>query len=94
MNINKFKLGDVITRTSPAKNGDKSFIGCKLLFIETVNGTIRFLNLTKDDYVKWGVSSPLLEDFAEGWEYYKTPMQIEVKIVEVNEVNFTVSQKD
>ena len=91
MNISKFKLGDVITRTTPAKNGDKSFIGCKLLFIETVNGTIRFLNLSMDN---WKVSSPLLEDFAEGWEYYKTPMQIEVRIVEVNETKFTVSQKD
>jgi len=74
MHINQFKQGDIITRVEKSQTGDRSYIGDKLLFVEIVNGTIRYTYLEGPlQNNTYGVN---LEDWSEGWEYYQEPIKV------------------
>jgi len=81
MHINQFKQGDIITRVEKSQTGDRSYIGDKLLFVEIVNGTIRCMQMTKNDTFKGRIIDVPLCDWSEGWEKFQTPIKIKVIII-------------
>lgn len=77
MRLKQFKFGDEITRHTPSRSGDRSFIGDKILFIGTKRvlsgeGNLYFKILAgcdlmaKDDI--WDVSLSKWDD--DDWEYF------------------------
>jgi len=75
MNINKFKQGDIITRTERAKThyskdiGDGSYINDKLEFVGIEKSMIVLINLDgcfKNDILKLEND----EAWSRGWDYY------------------------
>jgi len=82
MHINQFKQGDIITRVEPCSEiKDRSYIGDKLLFVEIVNGTIRCMQMTKNDTFKGRIIDVPLCDWSEGWEKFQTPIKIKVIVI-------------
>ena len=70
MNINKFKEGDIITRTEPNQNpnGDRSFMNDRLEFVGIENGIIVLIGERFCDEIR---AIKLSSDWwGDGWDYF------------------------
>jgi len=75
MNIQKFKIGDIITRVSPVDNSDYSFIGERMELFFVGNGII-YLTPEKSVYYPnptEGCCKLKIGIYSEGWELFVEP---------------------
>jgi hypothetical protein len=88
MKIRDFKKGSIITRISPSENGDRSYLGNKLLFIGVANNRIYYKNLTEVSKAVFGedrIFDLAYDWWQSGWEYYVDPKTL----MEGEEFKFT-----
>jgi hypothetical protein len=80
--IHKFKQGDIITRVEPSKNGDRSYMGDKMIFIGIANAQIYYENPESITARITGtiMSNVALDQWSEGWELYVNPMTLFKKV--------------
>lgn len=80
--IHNFKQGDVITRVKPADNGDRSYMGDKLIFIGIANAQIYYENPESITARLTGtiMSNVSLDQWSEGWELYVDPKTLYKKV--------------
>lgn len=80
--IHKFKQGDVITRVKPSNNGDRSYMGDKLIFIGIANAQIYYENPSSFTSILTGtaMSNVSLDQWSEGWELYVDPRTLLTKV--------------
>jgi hypothetical protein len=80
--IHNFKQGDIITRVEPSKNGDRSYMGDKMIFIGIANAQIYYENPESITARITGtiMSKVALDQWSEGWELYVNPMTLFKKV--------------
>lgn len=80
--IHNFKQGDVITRVKPSKNGDRSYMGDRLIFIGITNSQIYYENPKSIIGRVTGtmISNLSLDQWSEGWELYVNPITLLKKV--------------
>jgi len=90
MNINKFKEGDVITRTEPISgNGDRSYIGDKLVFIGADKGVICLIGIDIMD--KFRAMKLETDWWSDGWDFF--PSALWEKTIKKTEEMIKASEK-
>jgi hypothetical protein len=80
--IHNFKQGDIITRVKPSNNGDRSYLGDKMIFIGIANAQIYYENPNSITARLTGttISNLALDQWSEGWELYVNPMTLFKKV--------------
>lgn len=73
--ILNFKKNDVITRVIPSKNGDRSYMGDKLLFVGVANAQIYFKNMSGIFDVNT-IRSVEFDRWQDGWVDYVDPEKL------------------
>lgn len=82
--IHKFKQGEVITRVSPSKRGDRSYMGEKLIFIGITNNQIYYEKFDSISALN-GIRNLALDQWDEGWELYVEPLTLLKKLTLVGD---------
>lgn len=80
--IHSFKQGDIITRVKPANNGDRSYMGDRMIFIGIANAQIYYENPNSITSILSGatMSNVPLDQWSEGWELYVDPRTLLTKV--------------
>lgn len=80
--IHNFKQGDIITRIEPSKNGDRSYMGDKMIFIGIANAQIYYENSSGITSILTGATmfNLSLDQWSEGWELYVDPRTLLTKV--------------
>lgn len=80
--IHNFKQGDVITRVKPSNNGDRSYMGDRMIFIGIANAQIYYENSSSITARLTGttMSNVALDQWSEGWELYVDPRTLLTKV--------------
>ena len=82
--IHKFKQGDAITRVSPSKRGDRSYMGEKLILIGIANNQIYYERFDSISSLN-GIRNVSLDEWDEGWELYVEPLTLLKKLTLVGD---------
>lgn len=85
MRIYEFVRNDEIVRTRPAKFGDRSYIGDKLIFLGIANGCIYCKRTDPLDIAILG-DKPLslpLDAWENDWDYYFDPSRFVIKDIKL-----------